>query len=77
MDLNPKPWHIELRCDTPAQGLLIEDDIHAGSEQGAIEYLLKWKELFIEAKRTPYSIIGVCTSNWTGTCVYQDTGTYS
>jgi hypothetical protein len=70
-EMNPKPFHIELRLDTDVQGILLEDDIFAKSEQEAIDYLLVWAKMYYYIFQPKEGIVVVCTNNWTEETFYQ------
>lgn len=74
--LNPKPYHIELRRDTGYQEILLEDDIHAPSPPAAQRMLETWRDEYARCFPEKGRLIAVCTHNWTGETVYQDTPAY-
>lgn len=69
--VNPKPFHIEIRLDTQAQEILLEDDMFAKSEQEAQDYLFAWAKLYNTIFLPEEGIVIVCTHNWTQATLYQ------
>ncbi len=71
LDLNPKPYHVELRLDTGDQEILLEDDIFTETEQQAESYLIAWAKLYDKMYQPKEGLVVVLTNTWTWETILQ------
>lgn len=71
LDLNPKPYHVELRRDTGNQEIILEDDIFTEIPQQAESYLIAWAKLYNTILQPKEGLVVVLTNTWTQETILQ------